>query len=277
MTELRKKYISYMRFRNYSARTIEHYTYCLSQMSVYYQQSPDKLTHEQVMDYLYYLVDVKLVSTCRINQVISAYKILVCDVSGRSWSEFAIKRPRGEQKLPVVLSADEVGRLLLSISNMKHRTLISLIYSCGLRLQELLNLKIKDIDSARMQIHIRAGKGKKDRYVMLSGKILEMLRVYWKYYHPAEYLFEGYRRGYPISRSSVQRIFRNAVLKSGINKEPCIHSLRHSFATHLLEKGINLIAIQKLLGHAHLKTTTIYTHLQTLPAAIKSPLDELNI
>ena len=277
MTDLRKRYISYMRYRNYSVRTIKHYTDCLVCLSKYYQQSPDVLTHAQVMDYLYYLVEEKQVSTSRLNQMISSYKILVCDILGRSWEEFLIKRPKKEHKLPDVLSGEEIERLLTCVSNMKHRTFISVIYSCGLRLQELINLKIKDIDSTRMQIHIRCGKGNKDRYVMLSEKALLMLRAYWERYRPAEYLFEGQRSGSPIARRTVQHAFKQAVCKSGINKNPGIHTLRHSFATHLLEKGVSLLAIQKLLGHSHIKTTTIYTHLQTSPADIKSPLDDLNV
>jgi len=277
MTELRQNYINYMRFRNYSARTIEHYTGCLLHLAKHYNQSPDTLSRKQLIDYFYYLVNVKQVSPCRLNQMISAYKILICDILGRPWENFSIKRPRREMKLPDVLSGEEIERILACLDNMKHRTMISMIYSCGLRLQELTNLKIKDIDSTRMQIHIRSGKGKKDRFVMLSQKVLEMLRIYWMNYHPKEYLFEGQRKGFPIARSTVQHTFKKAVVQSGVNKDPGIHSLRHSFATHLLEKGISLLAIQKLLGHAHLKTTTIYTHLQTSPATIKSPLDDLNI
>jgi site-specific recombinase XerD len=128
-----------------------------------------------------------------------------------------------------------------------------------------------------MQIHIRLGKGAKDRYVMLSEKILLMLREYWKRYRPKEYLFEGQIKGKAIAERTVQHTFSQAVAKSGINKHPCLHTLRHSFATHLLENGVNLIAIQKLLGHNHIKTTTIYTHLQSSPASIKSPFDDLQI
>ena len=277
MTELRKKVISYMRFRNYSARTIEHYTDCLSCLAKHYGQSPELLSRTQVVDYLYYLVEERQVSSSRLNQMISAYKILVCDVLERPWEAFSIKRPMLEKKLPDVLSSEEVERVVGSTNNMKHRTLISLIYSCGLRLHELINLKIKDVDSTRMQIHIRSGKGKKDRYVMLSEKVLEMLRIYWKYYHPKEYLFEGNKVGSPIARSTVQHTFRRAVVKSRINKNVGVHVLRHSFATHLLEKGVSLIAIQKLLGHQHIKTTTIYTHLQISPSSIKSPFDDLNV
>jgi len=277
MTALRKQYISYLRYRNYSPRTIKAYCQCLLQLSKHYNLSPDKITRDQFINYLYYLVEEKQVSAVHLNQLISAYKIMIVEVLRREWEEFDIRRPSLSMKLPVVLSQKEVKRIIDGISNLKHRTFISLIYSCGLRLDELCNLKVADIDSTRMQIHIRLGKGSKDRYVMLSQKILLMLREYWKRYRPKEFLFEGVTQGKAISRRTVQRAFQMAVIKSGIKKRPSIHTLRHSFATHLLEKGVNLIAIQKLLGHNHIKTTTNYTHLQTLPASIKSPFDDLEV
>ena len=277
MTELRKQYISYMRYRNYSSRTIKSYCSCLIGLSRYYNLSPEKITRDQFLNYLYYLVEEKQGSAVLLNQVISAYKILIVEVLRREWEEFNIRRPSRSIKLPVVLSQKEVKRIIEITNNLKHRTFISLIYSCGLRLDELCNLKVADIDSTRMQIHIRSGKGNKDRYVMLSQKILLLLREYWKRYRPKEYLFEGMIQGKAISRRTVQRAFQVAVTKSGLKKRPCIHTLRHSFATHLLEKGVNLIAIQKLLGHNHIKTTVNYTHLQTTPAAIQSPFDDLEI
>ena len=277
MTELRKQYISYMRYRNYSVRTIKSYCSCLIRLSKYYNLSPDKLTREQFMNYLYYLVEEKQVSAVFLNQMISAYKILIVEVLRREWEEFNIRRPSRSLKLPVVLSQEEVKRIIKVTNNLKHRTFISLIYSCGLRLEELCNLKVADLDSTRMQIHIHSGKGKKDRYVMLSQKILLLLREYWKRYRPKVYLFEGAIPGNAISRRTVQRAFQVAVIKSKIKKCPCLHTLRHSFATHLLEKGVNLIAIQKLLGHNHIKTTVTYTHLQSTPASIKSPFDDMDV
>jgi len=229
------------------------------------------------MDYLYYLVEVKQASPTCLNTVISAYRILVAEVLRRNWEEFAIRRPKRDKKLPVVLSKKEVERIIAGISNMKHRTFISLMYSCGLRLSELRNLKVTDIDSTRMQIHIRLGKGAKDRYVMLSEKMLVMLREYWKRYRPKEYLFEGATKGKAIAARTIQHTFAKVIAKAGIKKDASVHTLRHSFATHLLENNVNLIAIQKLLGHNHINTTLTYTHLQSTPASIKSPLDDLKI
>ena len=275
MTELRKKYISHMRYRHYSKNTIKIYCDCLIQLAKYYNLSPDKLTREQFINYLYYLVDEKQVSAIYLNQLISAYKILVVEVLGRKWEEFDIRRPMTESRLPVVLSQQEVKRIIDSAANLKHRTFISLIYSCGLRVSELVNLKVNDIDSDCMKIHIQLAKGAKDRYVMLSEKILSMLREYWEQYRPKIFLFEGNMQGEAIAVRTVQSAFANAVLKSGIKKHPTVHSLRHSFSTHLLEKGVSLLAIQKLLGHASIRTTLIYTHLQN-PSAIKSPFDDLD-
>jgi site-specific recombinase XerD len=193
-----------MRYRNYSARTIEHYSSRLIDLSKYYNQSPDTLTRDQFIAYLYYLVEEKQVSAVYLNQLISAYKILVVEVLRREWEEFTVRRPKCEKKLPVVLS------------------------------QEMT-------------------------------------------YRPKEYLFEGAMRGKAIASRTIQHAFSIAVIKSGINKHPCIHTLRHSFATHLLENGVNLLAIQKLMGHSNVKTTTIYTHLQSSPASIKSPFDDLEV
>jgi len=277
MTELRQKYINHMNYRNYSSYTIKHYVERLIELSKYYNRSPDKLTRDQFVNYLYYLAQEKQVSTGYLNQLISAYKILVVEVLEREWIEFNIRRPKLDNKLPVVLSQEEVKQIIDATSNKKHRTFISLIYSCGLRVSELINLKISDIDSKRMQIHIRLGKGAKDRYVMLSEKILIMLREYWKSYRPKEYLFEGVKSGKTMAVRTVQQAFYVAVRRTGMKKKPSVHTLRHSFATHLLENGTNLIAIQKLLGHSHVKTTTTYTHLQSSPASVKSPFDNLSL
>jgi site-specific recombinase XerD len=229
------------------------------------------------MGYLYYLVEEKQVSVPYLNQLLSSYKILISEVLRLPYEDFSIRRPKSEKKLPDILSQEEIQHIIASCSNLKYRTIISLIYSCGLRVSEVTKLKAADIDSSRMQIHIRAGKGAKDRYVMLSDNILIMLREYWMRYHPQEYLFEGTKKGESIPVRTIQHAFSTAVTKSGIQKRACVHTLRHSFATHLLENGVNLIAIQKLLGHADIKTTTLYTHLQNTPASIKSPFDDLKL
>jgi site-specific recombinase XerD len=180
---------------------------------------------------------------------------------------------RPEKKLPVVLDKSEIQLLLNSIQNLKHRAILSVIYSAGLRLSEVIEMKLNDIDSKRMLIKIVQGKGKKDRYVMLSEKLLIILREYYKEYKPKEYLFEG-QKGGKYSARSVQAIFKEALRNSKIKKEASVHTLRHSFATHLLESGTDIRIIQQLLGHSSLKTTQIYTQVSSSKISeIKSPLD----
>ena len=182
---------------------------------------------------------------------------------------------RKEFKLPVVLSKGEVERILRAISNQKHYTLIMLIYSAGLRVGEAVALTLSDIDSERMRIRIRGGKGKKDREVMLSPNVLHQLREYWQQYQPQQYLFEGQQRG-QYSARSVQQVLKRAVAKANVNKSVTVHTLRHSFATHLLESGTDLRYIQLLLGHKNITTTQIYTHLTgSALTKIESPIDTL--
>ena len=188
-----------------------------------------------------------------------------------------IERQRKENYLPEVLSEEEVVAILKAITNLKHKALIMTIYSGGLRISELINLKIRDIDSDRMQIRIQQSKGKKDRYTLLSKKTLITLRLYFKEYKPKEWLFEG-EGGGQYTDSSIYSIFKRALTTAKITKKVSIHSLRHSFATHLLENGTDLRYIQNLLGHSSSKTTEIYTHITTKGFdQIKNPLDKLDV
>jgi site-specific recombinase XerD len=194
------------------------------------------------------------------------------------WQGIKIPRPRVEKRLPVVLSKEEIGTLLRNISNLKHRAIIAFAYSTGMRLNEVRQVRLSDIDSDRMQIRVAFGKGKKDRYTLLSAKLLTLLREYWKWYRPQQYLFEGYQRGTPISIRSIQVLFSRYKKKSGIQKESSFHTLRHSFATHLLEQGVNLKIIQALLGHSSLRTTSIYAHLVNFePGSVTSPYDSIAV
>lgn len=187
-----------------------------------------------------------------------------------------IPRAKKEKKLPVVLSPSEVKRIFNATVNIKHKAILMTIYGAGLRVSEAANLKISDIDSSNMQIHIRQGKGKKDRYCMLSPMILNILREYYKYYHPKEWLFQGSTPNKPISSRTIERVFEISKKKSGITKNATVHTLRHSFATHLLESGVDVYHIQQLMGHSSVKTTSIYIHLQRKDVLnIKSPLDTL--
>jgi len=248
----------------------------MSQMTKHYNTSPDLLTVKQVNAYLLYLIKDLKRSKSLVNQVIGAYKLLTVYVLKRKWKEFDIPRPKRERRLPTVLSKEEVIRIIKATRNLKHKTFIMLTYSAGLRLNEVLNLKLSDINSDRMQIMIRQAKGHKDRNVMLSGPILEQLRVYWKEYRPAVYLFEGCKSHRPLSGRSAQELFQKSVKLAGIRRHVTLHTLRHSFATHLVENGVDIIVVQRLLGHSYLSTTSGYLHLQNYDVnGISSPIDDL--
>lgn len=208
------------------------------------------------------------------NQFISGVKKYF-EYNGFTHNEIQLERPRKEKKLPVVLSANEVKSIFNSITNLKHKALLSLLYSAGLRIGEAINLEISDIDSQRMLIHIKQAKGKKDRYTLLSPAFVKILRMYYVAYKPQKYLFEG-QKGGKYSNTSAQKVLKNALDKTKIQKKVTLHSLRHSFATHLLEKGTDIRYIQELLGHSSPKTTMIYTHVtETSLKKIKNPFDDL--
>lgn len=268
-----------MQLRNYSSKTIHTYGELLSKVENFYNLSPDKISTQQFKDYLHRRITGEEISTSMINQYISAFKILQVDVLKRDWEHIRIKRPRRVKKLPVVLSIDEVEKLIVSTQNLKHRAILMLAYSSGLRRQELQLIKPSAIDSSRMQVHVVQGKGKKDRYTILSAKTLEMLRLYYKYARPSNYLFEAQgRKGKPLSDSTLNCIIKKNAVKAGIRKQVSFHTLRHCFATHLLEKGVNLRLIQQLMGHTSLRTTSGYLHLANInPASVVSPLDSMHI
>jgi len=264
-----------MQTRNYSSRSICTYIHLLGDLEKHFKCSVDEVSVDQVKEFLHCAITERNLSVSYVNQVISAVKILQEDVLGKEWGSIRIKRPRRIRKLPVVLSKEEVKSMIEKTKNLKHKAILAVIYSSGLRISELISLRPSDIDSDRKQIKV-LGKGKKYRYTLLSENILGMLRVYWRAYKPKQYLFEGQRIGQPISRVTVQAVFKKACKRSRINKPASVHSLRHSFATHLLESGTNLKIIQMLLGHSSLRTTSIYLHVTKFdPSAIRSPFDEI--
>lgn len=274
---LRELLIRELESRNYSKRTVKTYVGSISLLSRHYNLSPDMITSEQLKEYLHMCISEKKCSVSYINQTIGAFKILHKDILGRDWDSLKIKRPRRETKLPVILSKQEVKKIIEAPRNIKHRAILSLTYSSGLRKSEVINLKPRDIDSDRMQIRVVGGKGKKTRYTILSTQILEQLRIYYKLYKPSNYLFEGQKKGMPISDTTISAIFNQSLKKTGIIKLATFHTLRHCFATHMLEQGINLRVIQMLLGHNSLKTTSVYLHVSNIDLNnIKSPLDSLD-
>lgn len=266
-----------MRIRNYSPRTINTYVSLINHLAQHFKSSPEQITVDQVKDYLHYKIQNQSCSVSAVNQTISALKILFQDVLGMQWEDIKIKRPRKEKKLPVILSRQEVDAVISQIRNPKHKAMLAVVYSAGLRRQELVNLKVSDIDSARMFIRINQGKGKKDRETLLAQNTLKLLRQYYILYKPSGLLFEGRPVGTPISFTSVSNILKKSLNKAGINKKATIHSLRHSFATHLLEQGTNIKIIQRLLGHHSIRTTMVYLQLAQIdPKAVSSPFDNLN-
>lgn len=276
MSKLREKMQQEMQLRNYSNRTIVTYLSCISQLTKHLNIAPANLSSEQVKSYLLYLINERKLSKTTINQTISALKFLNEVVLKRDWIQMDLPRPKLPKDLPVVLSKEEIKRLLDVTINLKHRAAFTLAYSSGLRLGEVCHMRPQDIDSSRRQIRVFNGKGQKTRYTILSPSALSLLRECWNRYRPKTYLFEGYEKGIPITNNALRRAFNKNVSKAGIKKNACFHSLRHSFATHLLEQGVNLRIIQQLLGHRSIKTTTVYTHLVNFsPDQITSPFENL--
>jgi len=264
--------------KNYSPNTIRTYRTMIKEFLEFYSRfEPEKITDEQIREYLLYLIEKRDVSVSYQNQSINAIKFFYEQVLGRPVRTYYVQRPKKPKVLPNVLSEEEVQRVINSLDNLKHKCIISLTYSAGLRLGEVIGLKPGDIDSGRNYVIIRQGKGKKDRYSLLSARVLDLLRKYYREYQPKEYLFEG-QFGGQYSATSIHNILKNAVEKAGIKKRVTVHTLRHSFATHLLERGTDIRYIQELLGHQSSKTTEIYTHMtQKGLGKIKSPLDNMDI
>jgi site-specific recombinase XerD len=278
MKTLREQFIEQNQLKGRSPRTIDTYVDALIALTRHYKTSPDLLTTEQIREYLVYCMVEKKLSKSWLNQTISALKILHVDVLKREWNKLDIPRVRGVIKLPVVFSTQEVAVLLMALKNPKHRALLQLAYSAGLRVSEVRHLKVTDIDSARMQVRIEQSKGNKDRYVVLSPVVLPVLREYYKQYRPKVYLFEN-KDGLPVPERTAQKIFKRAVVKSGIKKtNVSFHTLRHSFATHLMEQGTAMPIIQQMMGHKSLRSTSIYLHVQQYSLdKVRSPLDNLNL
>ncbi|MCL6260660.1 tyrosine-type recombinase/integrase [Aquiflexum sp. TKW24L] len=278
-----EEYVHKLEERRYSEGTIKAYVPLFEEFINYFSKSTmEDLGEKEVMEFSRYLVMDRKVSSSHQNQAINAIKFYFEKVRGGERKYYHVDRPIREKTLPTVLSEEEVIKILRVTKNLKHVAILMTIYSAGLRIGELVNLKIKDIDSNRMQIRVEQAKGKKDRYTILSQRTLEILRRYIKENRPFEYLFEGQgsTKEIPVrySTTSISAILSKAVKDAGIAKNVTVHTLRHSFATHLLERGTDLRYIQSLLGHESPKTTQIYTHITTKGFdQIKSPLDGLDL
>ena len=277
VTPLRQRMIDDMAIRNMSPLTQKSYVRAIKNFSKFFQRSPDKLTFEHVREYQLHLVSRGL-GVQASNQIMCALRFFYGTTLGKTGVSEHIPLGRRPDTLPPVLAREEVERFLKAVNDLEFRTAFVTIYATGLRVSEAVALTIKDIDSARMVIHIRQGKGRKDRYVMLSEQLLGILRAYWKCARPQNFLFPGADPARPITVRSLQRACRLAAEVAGLDKTVTVHTLRHSFATHLLEQGVDIRVIQDLLGHRHIDSTARYARvaINTI-RQIKSPLEALNI
>jgi integrase/recombinase XerD len=262
--------------RGYSSSTVKTYIEQFKLFLRFYPNYlPQDLDEPEITNYLLYLIDKKKISKSTQNQAINAIKFYYEKVLGQDRKVYYLERPLKEKKLPLVLNQEEIISIFGAVNNIKHSAMLMLIYSAGLRRSELINLRIGDLDMERQVVFIRGGKGRKDRQSLLAKNLQPLIERYIKEYRPRTWLFEG-ERGTQYSESSLQKVFKQAVEKAGITKKAHLHSLRHSFATHLLESGASTRFIQVLLGHESPKTTEIYTQVTTFSLSkIQSPLDQL--
>jgi site-specific recombinase XerD len=276
MSELRRRMEQDMLVRGMAVKTRAAYISAAAGLARHFRRSPEAITVREVQDYLVHLMQERKLSWSTCNVVASGLKFLYHVTLGRPGDAFAIPAPRQPWRLPEILSREEVQRLLDAASTLKHRALLMTAYGAGLRLGEIIHLRVTDIDAARQAIRVEQGKGARDRYTLLSPRLLVELRTYWRRYRPAVYLFPGQTGNQPMHPTSAQKIYYRVKARAGIVKRGGIHALRHAFATHLLEAGTDPYTIQRLMGHRSLSTTTRYFHVaQSRLTAHTSPLDLL--
>lgn len=274
MTPLRQQMIDNMQLRGLSEQTQQAYARAVRQLAEYYTKSPDQISESELRAYLLYLKQEKQIARGAYKVALHGIKFFYRYTCRREWPVLELIKPPRQTKAPVVFSREEVKQLLGCLRQPHYRVCLSTIYACGLRLQEGTRLQVNNIDSSRMVLHIRSGKGNKDRYVPLPERTLQQLRRHWCLHRHPQWLFprQWHSGEGPMDKSGVQRAFRAALQQSRIQKQATVHTLRHSYATHLLEAGVNLRLIQSYLGHRSLRSTAIYTHLtpQTQAAATQT-------
>lgn len=271
--ELKEKMRRYMKL-GHATNTTQNYLGHVTRFIEHFERSPTEITSEEIQEYLIYQINDRKISRGNVSQTISSLRILYKYILRLPWTEWDIQRPKEKKRIPVVFSGTEIKRILSATINLKYRTMFSVIYSGGLRPSECCKLRAEDIDSKRMFIRVNQGKGDKDRDTLLSDLALKGLRQYYRQYHPDEWLFFGSEKSKYISIRQIQIEFKAAMIQAGITKKGSLKSLRHSFATHLLEMGTDIRIIQKYLGHASIVTTTIYTHVaRQMLSSIQSPMD----
>ena len=274
-TPLRERMREDLRLRNYSKHSEKLYLFHVRRFAEYWKRSPEELGLEEVRKYLLHLLERKA-SQSHYKQAVAALRFLYKYTLSREWVKEKIAYPRRAFRLPVVLTREEVAKILAEVKREQFRVVLLTIYGAGLRLMEALELKVGDIDSKERRIRIRSGKGDKERYAMLSESLLSELRRYWKLYRPKDWLFPAKNPKRHVGETCIQKCFHQARKAAGICKAASVHTLRHSFATHLLESGTDLRVIQELLGHKTMKSTLIYTHVSTkVFRQVKDPLAEL--
>ena len=273
MNDVLQSYKQDLAIKGYSPKTQKTYFACVTKFLRSVGKPLPDLGKSDVKSHLYNLIKSGRCSSSTMNQAYSSLKYLFLQTLGKPWEMEGIPRVKKPKTLPKVLSIEEAFSIIKNAANEKHMVMLMLAYSAGLRVGELTRIKPANIIKDKMRVRIDHGKGNKDRYTILSELCLAHLRSYWKKYRPAEWMFEGYTRGKPISERACQHAFDLAKLKAGINREGGIHSLRHSFATHFLEAGGGIFQLQKFLGHKHIKTTLVYAHLQEEKTIARSPLD----
>lgn len=276
MTQLRQAMINVMQLRNLSESTQQAYLNTIKQLAIYYKRSPDNISGQEAQNYILHLAQDKNLKWSTCNVAVSSIRFFYKNILNKTEENFYLPLSKKEKYLPYILTKDEIKQLFNVTKNPKHHAIFMTVYGAGLRVSEVAHLTVNDIDSRSHVICIHQGKGKKDRYVPLSAHLLTELRHYWKIYKPTHWLFPGRDIEQPITRHAIQDAFSKVKKKTNIKEPVSIHSLRHAFATHLLESGMDIIYIKQLLGHSSVNTTLRYTHLsKQLISKIKSPLDSL--
>jgi integrase/recombinase XerD len=277
MTELRRLMVQAMTARGMAGRTQQSYVSAVRRLAKHYRRPPDQITATEVQSYLAHMIEGERLSWSTCSIAANAFRFLYHVALGRTAGEFVVPRPRQPQRLPEILSCQEVSRLLESVEHRKHRLALEAIYACGLRLSEAVHLRVSDVDRDRMTIRIEQGKGRKDRYVPLSKRLLRRLEQYWSKKTPGRWVFEGHSPDRCLHVTALQKAYALAKLRAGIRKRGGVHALRHAYATHMIESGVDVLTVQRLLGHRSVSTTMRYFHLsQARVAIVRSPLDLLD-
>ena len=276
MSPLRDRMVARMRCRHFSPRTEESYLHAIEQLYLHYRRMPDRLSRDEVVAFLAHCVHERKLSRSTVNVYMQSCRFLYAQVLERDPLDFKLPKRSRPKTRPQMLSPEECRRIVEAPKGLKHRALLFMVYGSGLRVSEVVRLLPRHIESDRMMVFVKGGKGGKDRYTVLSERALEELRAYWRRHRPQHWLFPGRPEDRPLSAASVQQVYYNALRRSGVRRVGGIHTLRHCFATHLMEQGVDMYALQRMLGHTTIKTTVRYMHVrQERLRTIRSPYEAL--